>query len=109
MHVSDKKGDLLPQEAEAIISVCEKIICQHQNLGPASPLAMNLIASLSLRTSTAKEKHREGLKYKMLMESAWRERDHYLVSSERDLMSDLRSIQAALLERDADLSDWGFH
>lgn len=102
------KGDLLPDDAEAIISLCEKIIDQHQNLGPASPLGMNVIASISLRSSSAKEKHNEGMKYKKLMESAWRERDQYLVSGDKDLVSDLRAIYNSLKEQNLDVTGWGF-
>lgn len=108
MLFNQKKGDLFAQDAEAIISICEKIIVQHQNLGPASPLALNVIASLSLRTSSAKDKHIEGMKYKKLMESAWRERDQYLVNGEKDLLSDLKAIHSALRQQDLDLSSWGF-
>jgi len=102
------KGDLLPDDAEAIISICEKIIDQHQNLGPASPLGMKEVASLSLRAASAKEKHSEGMKYKKLMESAWRERDQYLVGGDKDLVTDLRAIYSSLKERDLDLNSWGF-
>jgi len=108
MLFTKKKGDLLPHDAEAIISVCEKIIDQHKNLGPASPLGMSVIASLSVRSSSAKEKHNEGMKYKKLMESAWRERDQYLVNGDKDLVSDLRTIYSTLKQQELDLTRWGF-
>ncbi|MEX1238466.1 MAG: hypothetical protein WEB30_02080 [Cyclobacteriaceae bacterium] len=108
MLSNNKKGDLFAEDAEAIISICEKIIDQHQNLGPASPLGMNIIACLSTRMSGAKDKHHEGLKYKKLMESAWRERDRFLVNGDKALMSDLTAIYNTLKEQDADVDVWGF-
>lgn len=108
MLLNPKKGDVFAEDAETIISICEKIIDQHVNLGPASPLGMNVIASLSTRASSAKEKHHEGLKYKKLMESAFRERDRFLVSGEKDIMSDLTAIYNQLKEQDVDVCGWGF-
>lgn len=108
MLLNHKKDNVFAEDAEEIISICEKIIDQHVNLGPASPLGMNVVASLSTRTSSAKGKHHEGLKYKKLMETAFRERDHFLVNGDKAIMSDLKAIYNQLKEQDLDIDSWGF-
>lgn len=108
MLLNHKKGDVFAEDPEEIISICEKIIDQHVSLGPASPLGMNVVASLSTRTSSAKEKHHEGLKYKKLMESAFRERDRYLVNGDKDIMSELTAIYHQLKAQNLDMDTWGF-
>jgi hypothetical protein len=107
MPFTSKTGQDDDHDAEMIISLCEKIIQQHGSLGPASPLSNSMIAGLSSRVTSAKEKHSEGTKYKKLMEAAWQERDIYLVNGGRDVMSDLKAIRAALDDQNVNVSSWG--
>jgi hypothetical protein len=97
----------LPVDPEKIISIGEKIIQQHTGLGADSPLSNGAIADLNSRISRAREKHEEGMKYKKLMEDALRDRDQYLGSEEKGVMTTLRSIHNTLKERNLKITDWG--
>jgi hypothetical protein len=108
MLSTSKTGQNVDHDTEMIISLCEKIIQQHSSLGPASPLSNSMIASLSSRITSAKEKHSEGTKYQKLMEAAWQERDLYLVNGGKDVMSDLKAIRNTLDDQSVDVSSWGF-
>ena len=95
-------------DAEAIISIGEKIIDRHMHLGPESPLSNILIADLNSRISQAKQKHEEGTKYKKLMEDALRDRDHHLGNEEKGVMLTLESIYNKLKEENINANNWGF-
>jgi hypothetical protein len=94
-------------DPEKIILIGEKIIHQHISLGPDSPLSNGAIADLNSRISRAREKHEEGMKYKRLMENAWQDRDLYLGSEEKGVISTLKSIHHSLKEHNLKISDWG--
>jgi hypothetical protein len=94
-------------DPEKIISIGEKIIQQHTSLGADSPLSNGAIADLNSRVSRAREKHEEGMKYKKLMEDALRDRDQYLGSEEKGVMTTLKSIHTTLRECNLKTTDWG--
>ncbi len=104
---SSKKSEILAHDAESLISIAEKIIRHHSTLGPASPISTSVIASLSSRITSVKEKHHEGMKYKKLMEASLKERDYFLVNGEKDVMSHLKSIYNTLKEQSIDTDSWG--
>lgn len=95
-------------DPEALISIGEKIIHRHIHLGSGSPLDNILIADLNSRISRAKQKHEEGMKYKKLMEHAWRDRDYYLGNEEKGVMLTLRAIYNKLKEENLNANNWGF-
>ncbi|MBT1685205.1 hypothetical protein [Dawidia soli] len=68
----------LPQQAEALIKLAEKIIEQHSNAGPQSPVKPHLIADLNSRISPARARHEQGLRYARMAEDAFAERDELL-------------------------------
>jgi hypothetical protein len=68
----------LPQQAEALIKLAEKIIEQHGNSGPQSPVKPHLIADLNSRVSPARARHEQGLRYARMAEDAFAERDELL-------------------------------
>jgi hypothetical protein len=103
-----EKVKLVAGDIQAIISIGEKIIHQHTQLGAGSPLNSALIADLNSRISRAKEKHEEGVKYKKLMEDAWKERDHYLGNEDKGVLITMESIFGILTEQSVNMNSWGF-
>jgi hypothetical protein len=102
------KVKLIGGDVQAIISIGEKIIHQHTQLGAGSPLNSALIADLNSRIARAKEKHEEGAKYKKLMEDAWKERDQYLGNEDKGVLLTMESIFGILTEQSANMNNWGF-
>jgi hypothetical protein len=103
-----EKVKLVAGDVQAIISIGEKIIHQHTQLGASSPLNSALIADLNSRISRVKEKHEEGTKYKKLMEDAWKERDQYLGNEDKGVLLTLESIVGILSDQSANMNNWGF-
>lgn len=68
----------LPEQAEALIKLAEKIIEQHGNAGPQSPVKPYLIADLNSRVSPARARHEQGLRYARMAQDAFAERDELL-------------------------------
>jgi len=62
-------------DAGELINLALKMIERHSACGNDSPLKASQIADLNFKAKIARDKHEEGLKYKRLMEAAWRERD----------------------------------
>lgn len=102
------KIDVPEPNSETIILIGETIVYRHSMLGPDSPLNNAVIADLNSRISRAKQKHAEGAKYKKLMEDAWRDRDHFLGSDEKDVFSTLKAIANKLKEKNLNINEWGF-
>lgn len=102
------KTDPLGLDTETIILIGEKIVRRHMHLGPGSPLNNVLIADLNSRISVAKQKHEEGLKYKKLMEDAWRNRDNYLGTKDKSVKFTILAIINKLKEENLNIHDWGF-
>jgi hypothetical protein len=48
------------------------------------------------------------VKYKKLMEDAWRDRDHYLGKHDKGVQYTLNAIGNILKEENVNLQDWGF-
>jgi hypothetical protein len=94
-------------DAEVIISICEKIIQQHAVMGPRSPISNGVIANLSLRIASAKEKNNEAMKYKKLMEDALHGRDYFLGSGSKSIVSILKAIHNTLEEQNINVNNWG--
>jgi hypothetical protein len=103
----EKKQDIDSTDTESIIVAGEKIIQRHTAMGPASPLNNLLIADLNSRISIARLKHDEGMKYKKLMEDAWRDRDHYLGAKDRSVQFTLQAIVNILRQENCNLGEWG--
>lgn len=102
------KTDPLGLDTDTIILIGEKIVRRHMYLGPGSPLNNVLIADLNSRISIAKQKHEEGLKYKKLMEDAWRDRDNYLGTKDKSVKFTILAIINKLKEENLNINDWGF-
>lgn len=68
----------LPEQAEGLIKLAEKIIEQHGNAGPQSPVKPYLIADLNSRVSPARARHEQGLRYARMAQDAFAERDELL-------------------------------
>ncbi|HEY9006126.1 hypothetical protein [Ohtaekwangia sp.] len=108
----------IPQHAEALISLAEKIIQQHAVEGAMSPVKPHLIADLNYRISSAKLKHDQGLKYARLMQEAFAERDVLLRKSiatgkeDRDVKSIIEAVMQVLQQHYAEKTEgfinWGF-
>jgi hypothetical protein len=103
-----EKVKLVAGDIQAIISIGEKIIQQHMQLGASSPLNSALVADLNSRISRAKEKHEEGTKYKRLMEDAWKERDSYIGNEDKGVLLTMESIFGILTEQSMNMNNWGF-
>lgn len=100
--------DIFLADTESVITIAERIIYQHMTLGPASPLKNLVIADLNSRISIARQKHDEGMKYKKLMEEAWRDRNHYLGSSDKSVQCTLHAIMNILRQENCSMGEWGF-
>ncbi|HEY9047234.1 MAG TPA: hypothetical protein VIN08_15120 [Ohtaekwangia sp.] len=108
----------IPEHAEALISLAEKIIQQHTSEGPMSPVKPHLIADLNYRVSSAKAKHDQGLKYARLMQEAFSERDFLLGKyintgkDDRDVKSIIEAVVQVLKQHYPEKADsfvnWGF-
>lgn len=106
---------VIPDHAEDLIALAEKIIACHQQKGSESPLKVQMIADLSYKCAQAKTRHEEGMKYKRLMDDALNERDQYL--GLRESLAGVTSITsviaflAEVLESTQckeELGAWGF-
>jgi hypothetical protein len=106
----------IPEQAEALIYLAEKIIQQHSQEGPQSPVKPQLIADLNYRISSAKSRHDQGLKYERLMREAFAERDFLLGKhntlgrEERDVKSIIENVVLLLQQHYADktgFTNWG--
>jgi hypothetical protein len=105
----------LPEKPESILALALAVIERHQSEGVRSPLRNQIIADLYYKTTLAKAKHNEGVKYQKLMEEAFTERNVIVGSNAgnvphsntiTDLLSDLARV---LIEHDTtQLARWGF-
>ena len=102
------KNDILQTDIETIISIGEKIIQYHTLLGVKSPLNNVVIADFNAKISIAKHKHEEGVKYKKLMEEAWRERDYYYLGiQDKSIKNTLMTISTILRKDNWNTAEWG--
>jgi uncharacterized protein (UPF0261 family) len=106
---------ILPATAESILNLAVAVIERHQSEGVRSPLKNHLIADLHYKTSLAKSKHNEGMKYFKLMEEAFVERNilvglNSANGSQGTTITDILSALAlVLIEHDTEqLVNWGF-
>lgn len=106
----------IPERAEALISLAEKIIQQHAVEGPQSPVKPQIIADLNYRISSAKLRHDQGLKYERLMREAFAERDFLLSKQhsgkdDRDVKSMIETVIQLLQQHYSDKQEsfinWG--
>jgi hypothetical protein len=101
-------------DAGELISLAQKIIERHGLRGNESPLKASQIADLNYKAKCAQDKHEEGLKYKRLMDAAWRERDILmgLTPNTLGLLQSIVNLSQALHEsygtNRKELSQWGF-
>jgi hypothetical protein len=109
LHINPKA------EAGELIILAQKIIEQHSALGPESPLKGSHIAALNYKVKCALDKHEEGMKYKKLMESAWRERDTLmgLSGNTEGLLQSIMNLSQAIQDSYGSskrvLEQWGFN
>jgi hypothetical protein len=100
LHI--KNSDQLNlEDVGSLIQIVEKIVQRHQTMGPSSPLNPGQIADLNYKIRYAKDKHEEGLKYRMLMQEAWAERDGFLNKSADDthsLSSTIRNVCGMIID-----------
>lgn len=68
----------IPEAAEELLKLAEKIIDVHIAVGINSPLRVGLVADLNFRLRHALSKHEEAVKYKKLMENSLIERDNIM-------------------------------
>ena len=94
MNTSDSFA--IPDRAEALISLAEKIIQQHAIEGPSSPVKPQIIADLNYRVSSAKVRHDQGLKYERLMREAFAERDFLLSKQTSTSGKDDRDVKSII-------------
>jgi hypothetical protein len=94
MNTSDSFA--IPDRAEALISLAEKIIQQHAIEGPSSPVKPQIIADLNYRVSSAKVRHDQGLKYERLMREAFAERDFLLSKQNSTSGKDDRDVKSII-------------
>lgn len=117
MNASD--SFTIPERAEALISLAEKIIQQHSVEGPQSPVKPQIIADLNYRVSSAKLRHDQGLKYERLMREAFAERDFLLSKQnsttgkdDRDVKNIIETVIQLLQQHYSDKQEsfvnWGF-
>jgi len=110
---NNRDSYLIPEEAELLISLVEKIILQHTEAGINSPISNSLIADINYRIREARSKHDQGEKYRKLMEAAFHDRDIHLGISRRE--DKLRSIVHEIVslldayydEQPEELKKWG--
>jgi hypothetical protein len=89
------------EDVGTLIQIVEKIIHRHREMGPSSPLNPGQIADLNYKIGYAKDKHLEGLKYQLLMQTAWTERDCFLHRSGDDsssLSSGIRHLCSLIID-----------
>jgi uncharacterized protein (DUF2267 family) len=109
----------IPERAEALILLAEKIIQQHSAEGPQSPVKPQIIADLNYRVSSAKLRHDQGLKYERLMREAFAERDFLLSKQnsatgkdDRDVKNIIEMVIQLLQQHYSDKQEsfvsWGF-
>jgi hypothetical protein len=104
--MDNTKIDILNIETGKLISIAEKIIQKHGELGSESPLQQVVIADLNARISHARQKHDEVMKYERLMEEARVLRDHYLGVKDKSVQLTLTAIINILKKENRDLSTW---
>jgi hypothetical protein len=117
-HDSSKRipdAIIFPTKSESILTLALAIIEKHQREGVRSPLKNQIVADLHYKTSHAKAKHDEGMKYFKLMEEAFIERDILIGTHSGNVYSGstithiLSVFAQALEEYDAkQLAKWGF-
>jgi hypothetical protein len=89
------------EDVGSLIQIVEKIVQRHQVMGPSSPLNPAQIADLNYKIRYAKDKHEEGLKYRLLMQAAWAERDGFLNKSADDaypLSSTIKNVCGMIID-----------
>jgi hypothetical protein len=101
------KINLFQEDTESIIALAERIIQKHNSLGPHSPISNAVIADLQPRISAARTRHDEAMQYKKLMDTALRERDHYL-GKDKGVAHTLTAIGNILTSNNESVNDWGF-
>ncbi len=106
---------IFPENAESILAIALTVIGKHQSEGVNSPLKNQIIADLHYKTTLAKAKHDEGMKYLKLMEEAFAERNYIVgsnagTSSKGNTITDILSgLAQVLVESDSrQLMEWGF-
>lgn len=96
LHMNSADSFSIPEHAEALILLAEKIIQQHAIEGPLSPVKPQIIADLNFRVSSAKVRHDQGLKYERLMREAFAERDFLLSKQNSTTGKDDRDVKSIL-------------
>lgn len=104
--MDDSHFDILNIDAEKLISVAEKIIKRHMEMGVGSPLQNVVIADLHSRISHAREKHDEVQKYQRLLDEARQSRDYYLGVQNKSVQLTLKAIISILQKNKGDLKTW---
>jgi hypothetical protein len=74
----DKSGVVIPDKAELLLALAEKIIAAHNARGTNSPLKGALAVQLMVKKDSAREKHDEAMKYLKIATAALDERDAIL-------------------------------
>lgn len=96
LYMNSADSFTIPERAEALISLAEKIIQQHAIEGPLSPVRPQIIADLNYRISSAKVRHDQGLKYERLMREAFAERDFLLSKQNSTTGKDDRDVKSII-------------
>jgi len=96
LYMNSADSFTIPERAEALISLAEKIIQQHAIEGPLSPVRPQIIADLNYRVSSAKVRHDQGLKYERLMREAFAERDFLLSKQNSTTGKDDRDVKSII-------------
>lgn len=105
----------IPENAEELIALADKILVHHQQKGTSSPLKVQMIADLSYKCRQARMRHEEGMKYKRLMDAALEECDQFLglkttvagVTSINSIVSLMGDILENTQPKE-ELTNWGF-